>query len=223
MKRLPKKRMPDWAKKPKGRRLKGSGWNLEERAERLRLIKRARSTAGVGPVGGMERDLGDYSLLFGVRFKALVGTKAALLQMQPKPRKVAVLGLGEGHGTAMREIKRAFGERVFVCVLDVARRISKRAVDEARVGDFETFPNWRFDKKFDFIFSVFGPTYHSSRPLYSIEKATALLEKGGRFFFQVDKGNVPYASDVIKVAERTGCTYRHAETGDYYTFEFRKK
>lgn len=223
MKRLQKKRMPGWAKRPKGQRLKGSGWNREERAERLRLLKKARSTAGVGPVGGMERGLGEYSQLFGVKFKALIGTKAALLQRQPKPRKVAVLGLGEGHGTAMQEIKKIFKNKVFVCTLDVARRISKRAVDAIRVGGFETFPNGRFDRKFDFIFSVFGPTYHSSRPLYSIEKASALLEKGGRFFFQVDKDNVPYASDVIKIAERTGCTYRHAETGDYYTFEFRKK
>jgi SAM-dependent methyltransferase len=172
----------------------------------------------------MERNLSDYSLLFGVRFKALIGTKATFLQGRPKPRNVAVLGLGEGHGTAMKEIKREFGERVFVCTLDVARRIiSKRDVDEPRVGDFETFPNGRFGRKFDFIFSVFGPTYYSQRPLYLIEKATALLEKDGRFFFQVDKINVPYESDVIKIAERTGCTYRHAETGDYYTFEFRKK
>jgi len=218
-------------KKPRQHNLRGTPYERVVKEERLWLIKQGRAPTGLGPKGGKERTLQRYSELFRMDLRAAIGKRIAALKARKRPRPVALLDLGMGKGIAAAEIKKAFGKSVFVCGIDFKRHAGKAAIDSVRVGDFDTFRNERFARKggkqfggkFDFIFSVFGPTYYSPTPLYSIEKAIGLLAKGGEFFFQVDKHKVTYPQPVREIAKRNGCEIWVGEAGNYYNFRIKKR
>lgn len=93
-------------------------------------------------------------------------------------RVLHVLDLGGGHGRALSEIKREFGQRIHTTNFTTAQKkeIPQRGIDLLTA----TISGKTHQGKYDYIFSSFGSVHHSSLTAAWVNRIVRLLAPGGK-------------------------------------------